>query len=221
MLFVFLHEWGPLVQVLCAHQRCSGLPSRILNNPQEFKRSVCPRARRNEVDAHVIRCGLRKMGWLPSRFAKWEPSVLLLTMQSLDHLCPLLHGRSSSSGTSTAYTVSTALIVIPIPAITTAVTWINNKLMSQTLSWGYCMEQGMRDGAGGFPAFSSLPPVLARSVNNPKSGLTESWLSRTLWWACCLFLSEMIALVMMGKKIYGKGWWTCHLLMAGWYQLWT
>lgn len=58
----------------------------------------------------------------------------------------------------------TALIVIPIPAITTAVTWINSKLMSQTLSWGYCMEQGMRNGAGGLPAFSSLPPVLPRSV---------------------------------------------------------
>lgn len=64
------------------YQRCSVLPSRILNNPQEFKGSVCPQARRNEADAHAIRYGLRKMGWLPSRFAKWESET---KCAALDH----------------------------------------------------------------------------------------------------------------------------------------
>lgn len=41
--------------------------------------------------------------------------------------------------TTTAYVVSTALIVIPNPAITTAVTWINNKLIRafpEATAWG-------------------------------------------------------------------------------------
>lgn len=132
MLYVFLHEWGLLVQMLCACQRCSVLPSRILNSPQEVKWPVCPQARRNELDTHGIRCRLRKMGWLSSRHGlqsgNQRPNVLLLTMQSLDHLCPLLRGRRSSSGNHHSLRCFHCF-VIPNPAITTAVTWINNKLI--------------------------------------------------------------------------------------------
>jgi len=51
--------------------------------------------------------------------------MLLLTVWSLNHLCPLLHGRFASSGNHqlrvTGYAVPTALIATPISAITTAV----------------------------------------------------------------------------------------------------
>ena len=53
-------------------------------------------------DTHVMRCGVRKMGWPLTRHGlqsgNQRPSMLLLTMRSLDHLCPILHGRCASSG---------------------------------------------------------------------------------------------------------------------------
>lgn len=80
-------------------------------------------------DTHVLRHGGRKMGWPLSKHGlqsgNQRPSMLLLTMQSLDHLCPLLHGRHASPGNHhlrvAGYTVLTALIATPISAITTAV----------------------------------------------------------------------------------------------------
>lgn len=80
-------------------------------------------------DTHVLRHGGRKMGWLLSTHGlqggNQRPSMLLLTMQSLDHLCPLLHGRCASSGNHhlrvAGYAVPTALIATPISAITAAV----------------------------------------------------------------------------------------------------
>lgn len=111
------------------------------------------------ASVQVCKVGIRDRVWCSWPRRLWTMSA---------HSCL---GDVPPLETPTAYTVSTALIVIPIPAISTAVTWINNKLMSQSLSWGYCMEQGMRNGAGGFPAFSPLPPNSPRSVIT----LNQAW----------------------------------------------
>lgn len=41
------------------------------------------------MDARVIRCGLRKMGWLPSRFAKWESEIRCATPDQAASGAPL------------------------------------------------------------------------------------------------------------------------------------
>lgn len=91
--------------------------------------SVLCRSGEMRWDTHVLRRGGRKMGWLLSRHGlqsgNKRPSTLLLTMRSLDHFCPLLHGRCASSGNHhlrvAGYAVPTALIATPISAITAAV----------------------------------------------------------------------------------------------------
>lgn len=94
--------------------------------------------------------------------------------------------------------------------------WVNNKLMNKSLSWGYCMEQEMRNGARGFPAFQ-LFLLSSQGQWTPKirhsQGLTQQGPSAGV--AACFPLSmaatlrvcqaELTTLEMMGKRRYGEG----------------
>lgn len=75
----------------------------------------------------------------------------------------------------------------------------------------------MRNGAGGFPAFSSLPPVLPRSVITPNQAEQRAdSAGPTDGLAACSFLSRLHS---DGEENIWEG--MMDLLTAGWYQPWT